>query len=602
MSAAERRIDDPACRWYSPRVWTGFLAAVLCVGAVSAETFEVDFPVVGRIEVEVSHAAPEGGLVAPSAPEAPPFAPPSIFSAPLPSGSGARALGVAGAFTAVADDATAASWNPAGLIQLERPEASAVLRYTRESDQHWSDEPDFQVGRNDFDNTSLNYFSLVWPVRLLKRNWVVSANFQEAYDFTKKFTADLSQRTTRTTTDQETETHSQKTTDGRIDDTAFPQVFEYDVVTEATTRTKSTLRQTTTSEMLTDMDFQQGGIIDAFSPAMAVEVTPWTSVGTAINFYHDNPARGRRVMSRTVASYSGTSESSTKITTESTTESSAYVENILWSWPPFFTDRPLPPSDEVDLPSFTDTTETRRRDVMVFDGVYEETNEYRDFRGMNRTVGLLTTVSRYLVLGFTVDFPWTATAEQTKTVKNKITTYDQSRTKVLDVTESEVVETKNIELNFPLYWAVGALCRWNNRFHTSVDVSQTTWSDFAFRAEGEEWLNPLDGSPLGESEVRDCWSVSCGSEFLWVLPATEIPFRGGASWQQRPAVGKPDEFCSVSLGTGVSIGKDPGKLIIDFAYIGTWGRDVMKTFVPTQPGLSTDVTIHQGYVSGIWHF
>ena len=43
-----------------------------------------------------------------------------------PVGSGARALGMGGAFIAVADDATSASWNPGGLIQLETPETSVV--------------------------------------------------------------------------------------------------------------------------------------------------------------------------------------------------------------------------------------------------------------------------------------------------------------------------------------------------------------------------------------------------------------------------------------------------------------------------------------------
>jgi long-subunit fatty acid transport protein len=41
-------------------------------------------------------------------------------------GSGARAFGMAGAFLARADDATAASWNPAGLSYLRRPELSFV--------------------------------------------------------------------------------------------------------------------------------------------------------------------------------------------------------------------------------------------------------------------------------------------------------------------------------------------------------------------------------------------------------------------------------------------------------------------------------------------
>lgn len=44
-------------------------------------------------------------------------------------GVGARAMGMAGAFTAIADDATAATWNPAGLSQLNRPEASVVYDF-----------------------------------------------------------------------------------------------------------------------------------------------------------------------------------------------------------------------------------------------------------------------------------------------------------------------------------------------------------------------------------------------------------------------------------------------------------------------------------------
>jgi len=41
-------------------------------------------------------------------------------------GSGARAAGMGNAFIAVSDDGTAASWNPAGLSQLQKPEFSIV--------------------------------------------------------------------------------------------------------------------------------------------------------------------------------------------------------------------------------------------------------------------------------------------------------------------------------------------------------------------------------------------------------------------------------------------------------------------------------------------
>ena len=46
----------------------------------------------------------------------------TLLSAPV--GAGARALAMGGAFIAVADDATAGSWNPAGLALLDRPQAS----------------------------------------------------------------------------------------------------------------------------------------------------------------------------------------------------------------------------------------------------------------------------------------------------------------------------------------------------------------------------------------------------------------------------------------------------------------------------------------------
>lgn len=43
---------------------------------------------------------------------------------------GARSLGLGGAFAAIADDASAAFANPAGLVQILRPEISAEIRFT----------------------------------------------------------------------------------------------------------------------------------------------------------------------------------------------------------------------------------------------------------------------------------------------------------------------------------------------------------------------------------------------------------------------------------------------------------------------------------------
>ena len=114
---------------------------------------------------------------------------PSSFN---PVGSGARALGMGGAFIAVADDATAASWNPAGLIQLEQPEISiASAGFHRTETNTFSACTSFisTIGNNLKDSmagTDLNYLSAAVPFRLWNQNMVFSANYQHLYDFTRQ--------------------------------------------------------------------------------------------------------------------------------------------------------------------------------------------------------------------------------------------------------------------------------------------------------------------------------------------------------------------------------------------------------------------------------
>ena len=113
-----------------------------------------------------------------------------IASPPVPVGSGARALGMGGAFIAVCDDATAASWNPAGLIQLEKPEFSVVGAYDgRQSDYTSGSHPEIDTAHYDL-VTSLNYFSAAYPFHW-HRNMVVSLNYQRLYDFERSFGHDL---------------------------------------------------------------------------------------------------------------------------------------------------------------------------------------------------------------------------------------------------------------------------------------------------------------------------------------------------------------------------------------------------------------------------
>ena len=105
---------------------------------------------------------------------------------PNPVGSGARALGQGNAFIAVADDATAASWNPGGLSQLERPEISFALEAISE---RATSRNKITNGMNsnfrETDTTSLedfNYLSIVYPF-FYKTNMVFSLNYLQLFRF-----------------------------------------------------------------------------------------------------------------------------------------------------------------------------------------------------------------------------------------------------------------------------------------------------------------------------------------------------------------------------------------------------------------------------------
>lgn len=109
----------------------------------------------------------------------------TINSSPNVVGSGARALGMGGAFIGVADDATAASWNPGGLTQLERPELSLVYSYKWLNEEFNSSLHPEIDGNNSVDFNNINYFSFVYPIprTIGGRNLVLSLNYQRKFDF-----------------------------------------------------------------------------------------------------------------------------------------------------------------------------------------------------------------------------------------------------------------------------------------------------------------------------------------------------------------------------------------------------------------------------------
>ena len=160
-----------------------------------------------------------------------------------------------------------------------------------------------------------------------------------------------------------------------------------------------------------------------------------------------------------------------------------------------------------------------------------------------------------------------------------------------------------MEFEFPLFWSAGAVFRWTPRCYTTLDVSQTLWSDFSFQAEGQSKINPLDGSLHAENPLDDTWAIRTGFEYLLLWPTWEMPLRAGLAWEQRPALDEPDDFFSLSVGAGFSRAAelDAGKTIYDIACTLTHGRNV-KAIVPEQLGLESDITELQLFISCIKHF
>ena len=117
-------------------------------------------------------------------------------SSPNPVGSGARAMGMGGAFIAVADDATAASWNPGGLVQLKTPELSVVGNwFHRTEDVDFANHPEAS-GSESVSKEDLNYLSIVYPFNLFNRNMVVSLSYQKLYDFAREWDFQFADETT----------------------------------------------------------------------------------------------------------------------------------------------------------------------------------------------------------------------------------------------------------------------------------------------------------------------------------------------------------------------------------------------------------------------
>ena len=94
-------------------------------------------------------------------------------------GTGARSRGMGKAFLAVSDDATAISWNPAGLIQLERPEFSVVVLGSS-----YKNDSSPASGGSTKSYGYLDFASIAYPTLVGEKAAVFAIAYQQQADFT----------------------------------------------------------------------------------------------------------------------------------------------------------------------------------------------------------------------------------------------------------------------------------------------------------------------------------------------------------------------------------------------------------------------------------
>jgi long-subunit fatty acid transport protein len=203
-----------------------------------------------------------GGLCISASLQAAPNSTPLEIGNPNPVGSGARALALGNAFVALADDATAANWNPGGLSQLTRPEVSFALQGVS---RHEDTNIDFPTD-DTLDLAEFNYVSAVLPFDRFGRHMVFSLSYLNQFRFDKDFFA-----------------HSEKSSEFQTPGPIGP----FGPVTPLFT----------TFDERNDRSHASGSL-SSLTPALGFDIGKKLSLGVAVNIWNDG-VTGNSAFSRT---------------------------------------------------------------------------------------------------------------------------------------------------------------------------------------------------------------------------------------------------------------------------------------------------------------
>ncbi|KGJ99063.1 OmpP1/FadL family transporter [Thalassotalea sp. ND16A] len=423
---------------------------------------------------------------------------PSSFN---PVGSGARALGQGGSFIAVADDATAASWNPGALTQLRTTELAIAYSYTDlTEDNSFSAEPQLN-GEQTVDSSDINYlaFSVPCGADTCGKNMVFSVNYQRLYDLSRQWNMARNPE----------------------DDDISNDVSE-------------------------TLQYKQQGSLSALGLAYAVQLTDTLSVGATLNFWQDG------------------------MLGDDWSIDSSYQE-----------------SGNLDTLPFANE---------------EETSYSNEFEGFNYNLGLLWQVFQdnetKLTIGVVYKSGFTADISQTREFE-----YSNTFPTLPDWNESfgPFTESNEQELEMPQSFGLGLAYQMSDNFTMSVDVYQTSWSDFVLTDADGTKRSPLSNLPIEDHEIDDTTQIRAGAEYRIISQEFGdnyiIPIRVGVFSDPAAAEGSPDDTYGFSMGTGIAY----EHFVFDIAYQYRFGDDIGESALP-ELGYSQDLEEHQLMGSVFYRF
>lgn len=414
-----------------------------------------------------------------------------ISGSPNPVGAGARALGMGGAFIGVADDATAASWNPGGLIQLETPEISCVLSFDKLTEKRSFLQNPGASGEYSLSLYDINYLSLAYPFTVQEVNMVASLNYQTMYNFNKEHHYNYTY---------------QSRTNISVSDPFMVMTTDLDEIIQ-----RDTLQS-------------NEGYLKAISPAMAFQWTPNFSVGFALNYFH--PDLG----SKWEESYSDM-----RIGTLYET-----INRTVFGFP-------QPTINN----SYAVSAKARYYSEYTFK---TGLNPFKPDE-ISYHIGFLWNINQYLTLGGVYKSGYTAKVhfkeafEREDHLVNNADPGDASHSK----TPWTVNTDDDQEMVMPASYGLGLAWRFSDRFTLDLDVYRTDWQDFFLRqADGRE-LSVITGQERSLADTKPTHQVRLGGEYLYLYKYKyAIPFRAGVFYDPEPTEGDPDDFYGFSLGSGIA--------------------------------------------------